>query len=47
MRMIDGHQEFSGPVFPTRRCVFVPGPEGPGPLADPFITLDYSDIRVG
>ncbi|MFE7127950.1 hypothetical protein [Streptomyces sp. NPDC057617] len=47
VHMIDGHQEFSGLVFPTRRRVFVPDPGGPGLLADPLITLDYSDIHVG
>ncbi|MFE4831248.1 hypothetical protein [Streptomyces sp. NPDC056672] len=47
VHMIDGHQEVAGIVLPTRRRVFVPDPEGPGLLPDPFITVDYSDIRVG
>ncbi|QIQ04139.1 hypothetical protein [Streptomyces liangshanensis] len=47
IHMIDGHQEVAGIVLPTRRRVFIPNPEGPGLLPDPFITMDYSDIRIG
>ncbi|MGI5414092.1 hypothetical protein ACQEV9_45820 [Streptomyces chartreusis] len=46
VHMVDGHQEFSGLVFPTRRRVYIPNPEGQGLLPEPFITVEYADIRV-
>lgn len=46
VHMLERHREFSGLVFATRRLLYVPDSEGSGLLSDPFITLDFPDIRI-